>query len=280
MACFVSLASADPKPLEKFENCTFMPAEWADGDTFQIKTATGEPHAIRLYGIDCMELHLDIGTNLTRFLEQRRYFGISEVASTPSESIEIAKGFARQASEMTASLLAKPFTIHTRFAAATGAPGPKPIYGIVTCADGTDLAATLVESGLARAWGLDSDAPNGETLKEVEGRLQDLELLAAKHDVGIWAKTNWKQIAAERQLQRRENAGHDRSSAGHYADAVSTLDPNTAYRLELVKLPRINAEMSDLIIKHRPYKTPDDLLKVPGMTPAKLERIRAHLVFP
>jgi endonuclease YncB( thermonuclease family) len=275
--------AASPLPeisLQKLERCTYVPTAWADGDSFQIKTAAGAEHSIRLYGVDCLELHLDVGTNLNRLLEQRRYFGIAEVASTPQESIEIAKGLARNASEKTASLLGKPFTVHTRFATATGAPGTKPVYGIVTCADGTDLAAKLVETGLARAWGLDSDYPDGKTLKEAEGMLQDLELLAAKHGIGIWAKTNWANIAAERQTQRRENAGHNVTNPDSTPSSGLQLDPNTAHRLEIVKLPGIKAPMADLIIKHRPYKNPDDLLKVPGMTAAKLNKIRSNLVFP
>jgi endonuclease YncB( thermonuclease family) len=276
----LSVALSQPAPLQKFENCKLVPTDWADGDSFQIKTSTGEEHAIRLYGVDCLELHLDIGTNLNRFLEQRRYFGIAEVASTPQESIEIAKGLARNASEMTVSLLGKPFTVHTRFAPATGAQSTQAVYGIVTCADGTDLAAKLVESGLARAWGLDSDYPDGKTLKEAEGMLQDLELLAAKQDVGIWAKTNWANIAAERQTQRRENATHHLTPPDSTPTSGLQLNPNTAHRLEIVKLPGIKAPMADLIIKHRPYKNPDDLLKVPGMTAAKLNKIRNNLVFP
>lgn len=55
LAC-VFHAHADPaKPLAKLENCTFVPKPWADGDSFRIKTATGEEHTIRLYGADSME---------------------------------------------------------------------------------------------------------------------------------------------------------------------------------------------------------------------------------
>ena len=272
--------AAPAKPLQKFENCTFVPTDWADGDSFRIKTATGEEHTIRLYGVDCLELHLNPKGNVQRLREQRRYFGITAVAPTVEASIEIAKGYARSASDKTAALLARPFTLHTRFTDGMGDPRFKRVYGIITCADGSDLASELVKSGLARAWGLDSNTPDGKTLKESEGVLADLELQTAKRGTGIWAMTDWIKLPAERQLQRKENAEFRIARAGPRLPANFKLNPNIAERLELVKLPGIKAALADLIIKNRPYAKAEDLLKVKGIGEAKLKAMRPYLVFP
>jgi hypothetical protein len=41
-------ATAEPKPLETFANCTVVPTAWADGDSFRIRTTTGaENHRYR-----------------------------------------------------------------------------------------------------------------------------------------------------------------------------------------------------------------------------------------
>ena len=89
-------ATAAPKPLQKFENCTFVPTEWADGDSFRIKTAGGEEHTIRLYGVDCIELHVARNErNLARLREQRRYFGIADAGKNNQESMKIALALAK-----------------------------------------------------------------------------------------------------------------------------------------------------------------------------------------
>ena len=200
-------ATAAPKPLEKFENCTFVPTEWADGDSFRIKTATGEEHTIRLYGVDCLELHVaGNDRNLDRLREQRRYFGITDAGKNNEESMKIAAALAKQAAEFTAKSLQAPFTLHTRFSDGGGDPNFERIYGFITLADGKDLGSVLVQQGLARASGIISTMPDGMSVVEARGMLQDLEIQALKKDRGIWAKTNWEKLPAERQLQRREKA--------------------------------------------------------------------------
>jgi hypothetical protein len=41
-------ATAAPKPLEKFENCTLVPTDWADGDSFRIRSRASMPAASRV----------------------------------------------------------------------------------------------------------------------------------------------------------------------------------------------------------------------------------------
>jgi competence ComEA-like helix-hairpin-helix protein len=54
------------------------------------------------------------------------------------------------------------------------------------------------------------------------------------------------------------------------------LNPNTAGKEELMSINGIGPVLSARIIAGRPYKTIDDLLKVKGIGPKKLEHIRPY----
>ena len=278
----VPLSAAAAKPLQKLENCTLVPTNWADGDSFRIKTADGAQHTIRLYGVDCLETDVNSETDERRLRQQRQYFGITTSGGGGRQSIKLAQDFGRKAAETTAGLLRQPFTVHTRFQDARGDPRFKRVYGIVTCADGSDLASELVKAGLARAYGFDSDTPDGKTYKQAQEALRTLELQAAKSGVGIWAMTDWNSLPAERQLLHEESEESVRTKTVDKAQRLPPgfkLNLNTADRLEIVKLPGIKAATADLIIKHRPYSKPGDLLKVPGITDAKIQKMMPYLVF-
>jgi competence protein ComEA len=279
LCCLPAAFAAPQEPLQKLENCTLVPQPWADGDSFRIKTAAGEEHTLRLYGADCIEWHINDDTDARRLRAQRQYFGITEAAPNPAQAIALAKDFGKQAAEKTAALLASPFTVHTRFRDALGDGQHKRIYGFVTCADGSDLAATLVKSGLARAFGVYSTTPDGRTLKDVSAMLADLELQAAKRGAGIWAKTNWEKLPAERQAQRRDAEQVELALEKQPAPENFKLNPNTAARDDLMKLPGIGEEMANRIIENRPYETAEDLLEVEGIGSKKLDAIRPHLDF-
>jgi competence ComEA-like helix-hairpin-helix protein len=57
------------------------------------------------------------------------------------------------------------------------------------------------------------------------------------------------------------------------------VNPNTAEVDELRGLPGIGSGLADRIIAARPYHNPEDLLQVPGLGQATLERIRTQLSF-
>lgn len=147
--------------LKVLENCRFVPTEWADGDSFLIETSVGKRLTIRLYGADCIEHHVTDSSDARRLRAQRRYFGIAEFGNSPEKSIGLAKQLGGDATAETARLLTKPFTIHTSFADGRGDSKYKRIYAYVTLADGSDLSGTLVSKGLARAFGVYRERPDG-----------------------------------------------------------------------------------------------------------------------
>lgn len=71
-----------------------------------------------------------------------------------------------------------------------------------------------------------------------------------------------------------------------------TLDPNIATAAELEAVPGLGRKLATAVTDHRDrvrgglppgarvFETRDDLLKVPGVTPAILERVAPHLAFP
>lgn len=240
LAGLLSFADAAPKPLQTIKGCTFIPTEWADGDSFRIKTPDGTEHTIRLYGADCLELHVaNDDRNLARLREQRRYFGITDAGKNNQESMKIALALAKEAADLTAKSLHAPFTLSTRFPDGGGDPNFKRIYGYITLAEGKDLGSVLVQQGWARAKGIISTMPDGMSVEEARGMLQDLEIQALKRDCGIWAKTNWDNLPAERHLQREKKAEADIAKDQNGPGPDFKIDPNTATRKQLIDLDGI-----------------------------------------
>ncbi len=277
LACFSQAIAAPDKPLQTIKKCTFIPTPWADGDSFQIKTPAGELHTIRLYGADCIEWHVSDDSDARRLRAQRQYFGITGAALKAQDAIELAKGFGKAAAEKTAAMLAKPFTVHTRFRDALGDGKHPRIYAFIECSDGTDLAAELVKSGLARAFGVYAEGPGGRSSKEYEKILNDLELQAAKRGLGVWAKTDWDKLPAERLAQRRDEEEVNLAIGKSATPADFKINPNTAARDDLMKLPGIGEEIANRIIEHRPYQKVEDLKNVPSIKEKTLEKIRPYL---
>lgn len=263
--------------LAVIEGCTLVDAPWADGDSFPVRTPDGQTHTVRLYGADCLEQHVAGETDARRLRAQRRYFGITAARPDPAESIALAKDLAKQASAETRRFLRKPFTIHTSFADARGDGKHKRIYAFVFDAGGDDLAAHLVSTGLARAYGVSRSTHAGESADDYREFLADRELQAAKHGAGIWAHTVWDALPAERRLERDEERELRRAVDGGPLPAGFVLDPNTASREDLMRLPRVGEALANRIIERRPYKRLTDLLEVDGIGPATYRELKPFL---
>ena len=265
--------------LVELRGCKFPQTEWADGDSFEIQTTDGTRHTVRLYGADCFEWHVTDKSDAARLAAQRRYFGIAEYGGSPKSSIDAAKNLGKSAAEETARSLAKPFTVHTSFADARGDGKHKRIYAFITTSEEDDLAERLVRLGLARAFGVYRETPQLKSAKDYQEHLRDLELMAAKKGVGAWSKTNWDHISAERQEQRKEDAEIDLAADNVKTPGDFRINPNTAARDQLMKIPGIGEVTANRIIGGRPYKEAADLLNVEGLGPKTLKLIQPYLDF-
>jgi len=274
------VSAAAGEALTPFKSCKLTPTEWADGDSFQIQTMDGASYTIRLYGADCIEWHISDETDARRLRAQRRYFGISEFGGMPQTSITAAKELGKTAAAEVVATLAKPFTVHTAFADARGDSKHKRIYGFVTTADGEDLAERLIRLGLARAFGVYRETPIAMSAKDYQERLRDVELQAAKRGAGVWAKTDWDKLPGERQAERQEDADLELATASTKLQPGTRINPNTAVRDELMRLPGIGEVTANRIIEARPFKVITDLRNIEGIGEKTWARITPFLQIP
>lgn len=265
--------------LQTFTGCTLVEAEWADGDSFPVKLPDGKLVTARLYGADCIEWHVNDETLARRLRAQRRYFGIG--STDAASSMKTARDFGKQASIRTRELLAKPFTIHTAFAGARGNGEKERAYAFVTIAEGKDLATILVDEGLARAFGVTRQLPDGTSGNEYRETLADLELTAAADRKGIWAATDWPHLAADRAEERRESA--ELQTVLEESQSNAAIDPNTATAEELESLPGIGKKLAERILEARattPIRSINDLLTIKGITPKLVESLAPKIQLP
>lgn len=273
------IASSASQELKELGQCKHVPTEWADGDSFLIEGPDGKQLTLRLYGADCIEWHVTDESDARRLREQRRYFGISGPAGQSVTSIQLAKDFGKAAAEETARALSKPFTVHTSLADARGDGKYQRVYAFVTTSEGEDLSARLVKLGLARAFGVYRESADKTSKDELEQRFDDLELQAARLGKGIWAKTDWKSLPDERRIQREEEAELAEATGDADLPAGTKIDPNTAARDELMRLPGIGEKTANLIIGGRPYRRLVDLDRVAGIGEDTLKKLAPFLDF-
>ena len=274
-ACLTGVVAA--AELVAVEGCTLVAADWADGDSFPVRTTDGVEHTVRLYGADCLEQHVSGETDARRLRGQRRYFGITNARPDAAASIALAKDLARESTEETRRFLARPFTIHTSFADARGDGRHKRIYAFVFDAEGRDLAAHLISAGLARAYGVGRTTLAGESAEEYRESLADLELQAAKRGVGIWAHTDWESLPAERRRERDEARELNAAVDGAGPPPGFVVEINSASREDLMRLPRVGETLANRIIERRPYRRLTDLLEVDGIGPSTYRDLKPML---
>jgi DNA uptake protein ComE-like DNA-binding protein len=271
--CLLLLLASTPLlfgNLETFPNCTLVSSEWADGDSFPVRFPDGKERTIRLYGADCMEMHLQgDDSNARRLRDQRRYFGIAD--------IQLARQLGIDAKNTVQQWLQKPFTVHTAFADGRGDNRFQRVYAFVTLHDGRDLAEALVSTGLARAFGVTRLRPDSTRADEWAEQLKDLELTAARKSLGAWKHTDWDKLTAFRKEARDEVAEIEIAKDQQKADPANQIDLNTASRDELMTIPGIGETTANQIISARPFRQLGDLLKVPGIGTTKFQKFRPYL---
>lgn len=259
-------SAAFGQELQKFQNCRLAVSDWADGDSFPVKLPDGREIVLRLYYVDCNEIAAQTETDQRRVRYQSSYFGIDDH--------QITLGFGRQAADEVGKLLSEPFIVHTAFAAAPGRSAKQRTYGFVTLADGRDLGEVLVGGGLARSYGVRRGTPDGLPADEAEAKLDDLELGAAIARRGIWEKTDPQRLVALRQERRAEEKELRDSFE---APGGEPIDPNTATVEEIMLLPGVGEVLAERIVEGRPYKSVEDLRRVPGVGDKVFAKLRDSL---
>lgn len=262
----VVASAAFGQELQKFENCRLAEADWADGDSFPVKLPDGKEIVLRLYYVDCNEVVAATETDQRRVRDQSSYFGIDDH--------QVTLGFGRRAAEEVKKLLAKPFTVHTAFASAPGRSAKTRTYGFVRLSDGRDLGEVLVEEGLARSYGVRRITPDGLGAEVAEAKMDDLELGAAIARRGIWEKTDAKRLVALREQRRAEER---ELQAAFGTSAGRPIDPNTATVDEIMLLPGVGEVLAERIVEGRPYKSVEDLRRVPGVGEKVFARLKDSL---
>lgn len=270
LACVWPTAGAE---LERFENVELLDRDDNDGDSFWVGL-DGEPFLLRLYYVDCPEISAPMDSDVRRLREQTRYWALPDVARTVHLG-QKAKDFVEEALE-------EPFTVHTAFAGAPGRSAEGRIYAFVNTAGGEDLAILLLESGLARVRGIGRKTPDGVPRDEMIERLRDLELMAVLKRTGIWEEAVAELIPELRRKEREEAVVLDalRKSLYPQYPPEEPLDPNTASLMQLQTIPGIGPALSERIAADRPYETLEDLLRVEGIGPVRLKRIKEYTLDP
>jgi len=258
----VSLA----QELQKFEKCRLAEAGWADGDSFPVKLPDGREIVLRLYYVDCNEVAAATETDQRRVRDQSSYFGIDDH--------QVTLEFGRRAADEVKNMLSKPFTVQTAFASAPGRSAKPRTYGFVTLPDGRDLGEVLVGQGLARSYGVRRNTPDGLAAEAAAAKMDALELGAAIARRGIWEKTDAQRLVALREQRREEERELEEAFGTSKGQAI---DVNTATVDEIMLLPGVGEVLAERIVEGRPYKSVDDLRRVPGVGDKVFAKLRDSL---
>ena len=172
-AVFSLDASQAPAGWTVLENCRLVQSDYADGDSFHV-TQLGRNHHFRLYFVDCPETDLRFPE---RIRDQMKAFGLDEKGV-------VAAG--QQAHEFTSRMLARPFTVLTKWQDARGDSKQERFYAVVLI-DNKNLAEELVRSGFARAFGMHADFPSEAGSRQFMAKLRRLQSEAIRLRVGAFS---------------------------------------------------------------------------------------------
>jgi len=95
----------------------------------------------------------------------------------------------------------------------------------------------------------------------------------------LWERPSYDSVESVEPTGTRHGANH---SSSKKIKITGALNPNTASQAELQTLPGVGPALSQRIVDARsekPFRNADDLDRVKGIGPAKLEKLRPHLIF-
>gem|GEM_PF-1579215 len=95
---------------------------------------------------------------------------------------------------------------------------------------------------------------------------------------------NWQPLSVETSdsLESRSDKRDPNRLSSKKSKISGVLNPNTATLAELQTLPGVGPALSQRIVEarsQRPFRNADDLDRVKGIGPAKLDKLRPHLLF-
>lgn len=242
---------------EVLEGCTLVPGAALDGDSFHVRHEDRE-YIFRLYFVDAPETDSRLSQ---RMMDQAAYFGIS--TNDIAAGGELATEFTRK------ELGAGEFTVMTRWQNAMGRSSLARFYAVVLVR-GENLAAQLVENGLARVYGYRANWPGGPRSSTFINQLKHLELVARSEDRGLWDAEKFVRVG---DAANEDEIAPDALSLAATRDA-ELLNLNSASESELQQLPGIGKVLAGRIIEHRPFKSFDELDDVPGIGRKTMAKLR------
>ena len=252
------------------DGCRLVSAPINDGDSFKVQHED-KRFIVRLYFVDSPETH---ETYMDRVRDQARYFSmpVADVIAAGKVATAYSKKFLRGV-----------FTVITQWADARG--GKEPRFFALVRKNNQLLSSGLVRNGLARIYGMPTKGswPGGVSPRAYLSQLKQYERAAQRSTNGIWASaTGSLQLAGLNQLNSDvEGTGVSNAVQANALVDIATasrtgkLILNTASAAELETLPGIGPALSSYIIAARPIRAVNDLVKIPGITLAKIDVFRA-----
>lgn len=247
---FITAGHASGVGWMELKNCRFVSNTINDGDSFMVKH-DATTYVFRLYWIDTPEIH---GEYPERIREQAEYFGLED-----KEVIQIG----REAKLFSRDFLKGKLTAFTQW---ENGQGTGQRYYAIMSSDRGGLIEALVQNGLARIYGYSKSWPEETSIDVFRRKLWKLEKQAKDQKLGAWRDhiEAWNPFEYEKIL------------AG-LPDLQGKLNINSATIEELVLLPGIGLTYSTRIIEGRPFRDINDLIKIKGIGPKTLERIRNRI---
>ncbi|NBB80648.1 MAG: hypothetical protein GVY36_14590 [Verrucomicrobia bacterium] len=119
----------------------------------------------------------------------------------------------------------------------------------------------------------DSRVPGGPRKKRFVRELEKAESLAKRQGLGGWQRSRHDGSAEPASSVARSEASEAAETATR---SGSLLDPNVADLEALQGVPGIGPVYASRIIENRPFSSVEDLIRVKGIGPATLARIRPY----